>query len=305
VLIGLTAPAALTVTFQRQLKPAYTVALQRQFDADGELAAYQQVRRWFTAAPANPVLTGIVTYIHDTSPPPSSDHGATSTEQDLARRLGELQATWFDAAAAQSLVASERAAASRTGFDAPAHSPADLDDRVGAVEAQENEDNASAKRAEQAGDLAAAAVASTISIPHISDNEVVQIVREYLSGLIEDSPLKDVFAAWVNRLPGRTPPPEADVLVIPDPDLLEQSASDALSEEFSREGLADPITDPNVVDPAYNRTLTESSVAAAVDLMNQVRYLQEHSGPCAGCASTENPGDDEPAEPAGEEHEEP
>jgi hypothetical protein len=157
----------------------------------------------------------------------------------------------------------------------------------------------------EAGDLAAAAVASTISIPHISDNEVVQIVREYLSGLIEGSPLKDVFAAWVNRLPGRTPPPEADILVIPDPDLLEQSASDALSEEFTREGLADPITDPNVVDPAYNRTLAESSVAAAVDLMNQVRYLQEHSGPCAGCVSTENPSDDEPAEPADEEHGEP
>jgi len=39
-----------------------------------------------------------------------------------------------------------------------------------------------------------------ISIPHISDNEVFQIVREYLGGLIEASPLKDVFAAWTRRL---------------------------------------------------------------------------------------------------------
>ena len=38
--------------------------------------------------------------------------------------------------------------------------------------------------------------------PDVGGNEVLQIVCEYLGGLVEESPLKDVFAAWTGRLAG-------------------------------------------------------------------------------------------------------
>ena len=52
------------------------------------------------------------------------------------------------------------------------------------------------------------------------------------------------------------------------------------------------------------RAFSESPLAAAVDLVNQARFLQESSGPCTGCTRPENPADlpaeppnDHPAEP--------
>lgn len=290
VLVGLAAPTALATTFQRQMKSAYVVALQRKLEAEGELAVYAEIRSQFTAAAAQPVLTSIVLKIHDISPPgDASDADATPTETDLAHRVGELQALALGAAPSRALIAAEQAAASEEGFDGPVRDASDVGGRLATVENEQTEANAAAKRADEAGDLAASAVASTISIPHISDNEVFQIVREYLSGLIEDSPLKDTFAAWAGRLAGAKMPPDADQAVIPDPRRLEQAALTVLSAEVV-------IVDPSVNDPAFAQAETESPIDAAVDLANQSRYSQEGSGPCAGCVRS--PADpDNPVEP--------
>jgi len=148
------------------------------------------------------------------------------------------------------------------------------------------------KFADEAGELAATAVASTISIPHISDNEIFQIVREYLSGLIEGSPLKDTFAAWAEHLAGAEAPPGASQAVIPDPEKLEHAAANELSDEISAEGLQNPIG-----NPALASVQDESPVDAAVDLTNQARYLQENTGPCAGCVRPPAKPKDNPAEP--------
>ena len=132
-----------------------------------------------------------------------------------------------------------------------------------------------------AGDLAAKVVASLVSIPPLSDNEVVQVVREYLAGLIEDSPLKDTFAAWIERLPGAKPPPGAAAEVVPVPERLEQAATAELSAAFTAAGDDDPVTDPLATDPALTRAQAEDPLAGAVDLINQARYAQDQSGPCA------------------------
>jgi hypothetical protein len=287
VLVGLAAPTALAATFQRQMKSAYIVALQRKLEAEGELAVYAEIRSQFTAAAAQPVLTSIVLKIHHISPP--GDAGATPTETDLAHRVGEMQALALGAAPSRALIAAEQAAASEEGFDGPVRDASDVRGRLATVENEQTEANAAAKRADEAGDVAASAVASTISIPHISDNEVFQIVREYLSGLIEGSPLKDTFAAWAGRLAGAKAPPDADQAVIPDPRRLEQAALTVLSAEVV-------IVDPSVTDPAFAQAEAESPVDAAVDLTNQSRYSQEASGPCAGCVrSPVDP--DNPVEP--------
>ena len=89
-------------------------------------------------------------------------------------------------------------------------------------------------------------------------------------------------------------------MVVPDPARLDQAASVTLSEEFTAQGLADPFADPLVTDPALTSALRESPVEPAVDVANQTRYLQEDSGPCAGCVRPANP-DYNPVEPA-EDH---
>ncbi len=290
VLVGLTAPTALAATLQRQMKSAYIVALQRKLEAEGELAVYAEIRSQFSTAAAQPVLTSIVLKIHDISPPgDTSDADATPTETDLARRVGELQALALGAAPSRALIAAEQKAASEGGFDGPVRDVPDVGGRLATVENEQTAANTAAKRADQAGDLAASAVASTISIPHISDSEVFQIVTEYLSGLIEGSPLKDTFAAWAGRLAGAKTPPDADQVVIPDPRRLEQAALIVLSAHVV-------IVDPSVTDPAFTQAEAESPVDAAVDLANQSRYSQEGSGPCVGCVrSPVDP--DNPVEP--------
>jgi hypothetical protein len=297
VLIGLAAPAALRPTLKRELKDAYTLALQRELEGHGEAIAYTEISRQFnpaTQTPAPiPTLVAIVTKIHETAGPPPGRHNATDAtdaETDLARRLGELQALALALRPPPALLATEQSAAAASGFDGPVRDSGELKDRLTAVAEKDSDDDASAKRAEQTGDLAAAVVASTISIPNISDNEVFQIVREYLGGLIEDSPLKDVFAAWAERLSGSKAPADADALVVPDPARLEQTATAELSREYTALGTGDPVTDPLVTDPSYASALKESPIDASVDLANQVRYAQENDGsPCPGCARPENP----------------
>jgi hypothetical protein len=59
-----------------------------------------------------------------------------------------------------------------------------------------------------------------------------------------------------------------------------------------------PVTNPAEIV----RLAGQAGVVAAVDLANQVRYLQEGSGPCDGCTRPERPADrrgpeDHPFEP--------
>jgi hypothetical protein len=292
VLVGLAAPAALAPTLQRQLKAAYTVAFQREFQAEGEIAAYRQIQRQFTGATPPRPLAALVIDVHNISPPSPGDDNATATENDLAYRLGELQAAALALSSPPSLEAAESSAATQAGFNDPLHDGAELGDRLAKVGEEEKKDDAASKNTEEAGDDAAAAVASSISIslPHVSGNEVLQIVREYLSGLIEGSPLKDVFATWAEHVT-RATSLDARTLVVPDSAQLEQAASDALPAD-------------TLLDPAATRALSEPPLAAAVDMANQARYFQEHTGPCSGCTAPDNtpgqpgePHEDDPAEP--------
>ncbi len=297
VLVALAAPAPLVPVLQRQLRAVYSVAFQRELQAAGELAAYQRIRVQFSSPTAEPVLAGLVADIYDTSPPPPGDDDPTATEVELAQLLGQLQAATLPVKEGGSLQAAGNAAADAAGLDVPVHDEAGLSDRVGEVDTEEQDTDEVGKRVEQAGDLAATAIASSISVANISSNAVFQIVRDYLTGLVEESGLKDVFAAWAGRLAGREVPPDADAVVVPDPQRLEQQASAALSEESTAAGVTDPVTDPILAaDPAYNRALREAPLAAAVSLANQARFLQDNSGPCAGCTRPEN-SDDNPVEP--------
>jgi hypothetical protein len=292
VLIGVTAATPLEATLRGQLKAKYTVALQRELDAAGEQAAYEEIRRQFSASsptrpPVRP-LAAIVAEVHNISSPPPGDSDATSTERDLARRIGQIQATTLRLDPPPSVLSGELTVARLTWFDSPIHDEADLRDRLDTLDTQQRQVDIGARQVDQAAELAAAAVAATINIPNLGENEIVQVIKEYLSGLVESSPLKEVFATWAKRLTGRTTPPQADQMVVPDPLRLEVAASVVLTQELRTIVLADPLT----YDQTLKRTLSESPVSAAVDLTNQARYLDEGSGPCDGCPRPLRPGEE-------------
>jgi hypothetical protein len=85
-------------------------------------------------------------------------------------------------------------------------------------------------------------------------------------------------------------------MVVPDPVKLRDAAAAQLNQQIART----PVNDPGAVQGL----LDETGTTAAVDLTNQVRYLQEGgTGPCDGCALPEQPGknngpEEPPAEPA-------
>jgi hypothetical protein len=306
VFAGLATPVALAPVFQRQAKAVYTVALQRQFQARGDQAVYAMIVRQFRKPARNNALAGMVTKINDISAPSPGGPSVTGTETDLANHLGAMQAAALHLPET-SLVPAEQHASRRAGLDAPVQDASDLSTRLSEVAAQQARATEAEEAADQAGELAARTVASLISIPGISGNEVFQIVREYLSGLVEDSGVKDWFAAWAEHLAGGNAP-DAETVVVPDPGPLEKVALATLSAEFTGDGLPDPVTDPfaadpSATDPALLAALRESPLDAAVDLVNQARYLQQDTGPCGSCFSRvggdDNPGEEGPGDDGG------
>ncbi len=302
VLVGLAGPPALTPLLSRQLRDDYTVAFQRELAAQAEVAAYTAISRQLAFQPRSPVLILLITKIHDVSPP-ADKRQASATETANARRLGEAQALALTRAGRPSLDAFLSQAATAAGEAGSAAEPADLGGRAAAAQQEDAAADAAAKRVEVAADAAAKVVASLISIPQLGDNEVFQVVREYLAGLVEDSGLTDTFAAWIERLPGAHPPPRPAAEVIPDPLQLEQAAVTELSAAFTAAGADDPVTDP-LEDPALLSARMENPLDGAVDIVNQARYAQQRTGPCSGCTepgvNDERPGEEPPEEHFGE-----
>ena len=173
VLVAVAAPAAVFPVLRDQIAARYTAAYQRQLEAAGEKAAYAEISERFTMVKANrAVLAGIVEKIHGIDHPGQGDDHATATEADIARRVGELQAATLLAAGTTSVAATERGAAGAAGLTAPIQDAADLRTRVTKLDEQDERETAARKQAEQAGDLAAATVASLLSIPDIGSYEV-------------------------------------------------------------------------------------------------------------------------------------
>jgi hypothetical protein len=274
VLVGLAAPPSAGQVVRQHLRAAYLVALQREFDDAAELSAYRTISQQFTPGPPQRTLTALVVKVHDVASP-----GGSGIEDDLARHLGEEQA----AVLALPPVPTEVVTAAALGG-------ADLAAQAGTLESLDDADDATGSLVEQAADVAAKLIASTISIPSITDNEVFQVIREYLSGLIEESRITDVFSAWIKHLPGATRPAAADALITPDPARLEAVANATLTQEMLAQGLGNPATDPDAPSAAWQLAQDEQPLDAAVDVTNQTLYLQDPSSdPCDQCAAPRIP----------------
>ena len=137
-------------------------------------------------------------------------------ELDLARRLGQLEAVGAGALHPPDVAQAEAAITRRAPGRARGRPDAE-NERLARLDSARKEDDATGRQVDQAAELAAAAVARALPLPGLGDSEIVQVIKEYLSSLIEDSPLKDVFAAWAGRLAGRGEPPAAAAAVGPRP----------------------------------------------------------------------------------------
>jgi len=299
VLIGVAAPAAVAPALRTRLAARYTVTLAGEFRVRGELAAYRLIRRSFASAAPSRVadLAAIVEQIGAISRPSDHRHDATQTETDLARRLGELQGLTLTASMGQSAQDLAGDAARHAGFDGPLRDAADLAERTSTTRAEAKNEDETSKQVDQAADLAAKTVTAVLGIPDLGHNEVFQVVREYLSGLVEESPLTTVFAEWAGKAAGRGggsagQAPVADAsasAVAPDPRKLEAAAKAAMNKATASMSPLDQLDASGEMDSL----LGKNPIVVAVDLVNQVRYLQENTGPCEGCIQPEH-SDDQP-----------
>jgi len=275
VLIGLSGPGSLNST----VKSTYVLALQRELEATGENAAYMEISSAFTAphsmSPADQtILISLVSEISYLSGPAPGDTNAPSAEDDLAYRVGQLQAAAIDAADPPSVQSTLDSETETAGFGEPAADPGTLDKDLGELSTEEHEEDAAAEHVDHAADLATAAIAAAIQIPGIGSSELVQVLQEYLSGLVEGSRLKDVFAAWAMHLVSSTPQVPADNLVIPDPKRLEAAVQAELAAEQTSKGLTTDESDPSA---------PSNPAEAAVYLADQSTQLTQGSTTCAQC----------------------
>jgi hypothetical protein len=265
VLVAVAAPAGVTPLLRSQASARYAVAFQRELEAARVLAVYTWIRDGLKPGAENRgVLPVMVSTIYGIGHPSAGDV-ATGTEADLARRLGYLQETTLGLPAPPQ--------APETGRD---DGPS-LKEDLATLDTEEQAADAAVERGERFGDRVAIAIAS--AIPGMGDHEMVQIVREYLSELVEGSPLKDAFAVWFRR---HITLPSADKIVVPDAARLKQAALAEL--KGVEAGLHVKIKDDAL-------TRDEPQIAQAVDEVNDARYLQqEQTGPCDGCRIVRPPG---------------
>lgn len=288
VLVAAAAPAGLSPTFHRQLKTAYLVALQREFAAQGDVAAFERILRRFkmvrrgagpdSARTVLGPLPSLVMDIHGSSTLLRGDHGATSGEADLARRLGLLQGKTLglSAQARRSVQMAEQERARAAGMDEQAANASQLSGQIETVEAADKAADGAAEDATHVGEALVKALTSLVLgvVPLHIENEVFQIVQEYLSGLFEDGPLADAFTALAEKLPGAWVPSAQDA-VIPDPGALEQAA----------------VADAHAVPKAEAEA---RSLKAAVNLTGQELKNEASDAQCAECGpGSIGPGQDD------------
>ena len=281
-LIGAAGPAAVGPVLRERLADRYIETLTDTAREQGATAEFRQITAAIALlrAPLLP-LADLILQIHKDTKTPDGHHDASAVELDLADRLGRLQALTLAAAAPPPVEQIEAQAARDAGFDSPAGSASEEGKRLGKLADAEHDSEVATEQAEQSGELAATTIAKTLQgIPGLGAGEVIGILKEYLSAVVEFSPLKDVFAAWVERLLGRTTPPAVADVVVPDPARLKDAAVAQMKQEVAKTPVADTL--------AVQDLLSEAGVAGAVDMVNQIRYLEENgTGPCDGCARPE------------------
>lgn len=255
--------------WKRPVDERYALEVQRREYAEGAAAAYQEIHRQVVLHPRAAARIGdVIIAAHRIAPSPDGEP-VNRTALDIARQAGRFQAGTLD-------------------VDTPAPEPAtapppegdDLDARLGRLDETQQQRAEREERTDRFAELASLAVTRALDTLDLGDNQAVQLVKEYLGGLVEDGPVKTVFLRWGEGI--GQPPPEGGRLVRIDVRRLTAVAYErtAAAVERSDAGLLTFYGRFGIGVPAE-----DSSLAPAVDLANQHRYLRQGTGPCTGCAA--------------------
>jgi uncharacterized membrane protein YgcG len=224
-LVGMTAPVVLGQAMLGQLRSRYGIAYHADLAARAEIVAYQQLTRQVAAASPRQraAMRGNVENITKTAggggpgtggAPATSAQHATSAQVASAVNLGEEEGEYLEYAGQVPLGRQP--------------SPPPLNARsVAAAGAEVEAEVADAEEAEgpaeKAGASAAAAIGELLSIPN--EGPVFQILQEYLSGLIEESPVADAFAGLARRIGREDTADDPTAEQALDPDEAEEAAA--------------------------------------------------------------------------------
>lgn len=273
-------------TWKRPVAKRYALETQRRQDAAGATAAYREIHQQVTAHPRTAArLRSVVLAVYRAAPSPPGEPVSREARQ-LARQVGRYQAASLDVddpAAPQPAVPPET-----DGLD---EELAQLDESQRLAVDRE-------QRTDRFAELASLAATRTFDIPDLGDNGVVQILKEYLGGLVEDGPVKRIFYRWGERTDRSTPPPPPDderPAPPPPPDgerLVRIDLRRLTSAAYDRARAAVERADGQLL-VFYQRfgvgfPTEEPSMTRVVDLANQHRYLRDSTGDCSGCV---RPGD--------------
>lgn len=254
--------------WKRPVAERYALEVQRRQYAEGSAAAYKEIHQQVSAHPrAAARLRAMILAVHRAAPTPPGEP-VNQTALDIARQVGRFQAATL-------------------ALDDPAPEPAqtpEADDLDGRLDQLDESQQRTAEREQQTdrfAELASLAITRTFDALDLGDNQAVQLIKEYLGGLVEDGPVKKIFHQWGEGI-GR-PPPDGGRLVRIDVRRLTTVAYDrtraaveradaGLLAFYARFGIGIPTED--------------TSLTPAIDLANQHRYLQQGTGPCTGCVNS-------------------
>ncbi|MFD4337597.1 hypothetical protein ACFWPP_10460 [Streptomyces anulatus] len=257
--------------WKRPVDERYALEVQRREYAEGAAAAYQEIHRQVVLHPRAAARIGdVIIAAHRIAPSPDGEP-VNRTALDIARQAGRFQAGTLDV---------DTPAPEPATPPAPAPEGDGLDARLGRLDETQQQRAEREERTDRFAELASLAVTRTLDTLDLGDNQAVQLVKEYLGGLVEDGPVKTVFHRWGEGI--GQPPPEGGRLVRIDVRRLTAVAYErtAAAVERSDAGLLTFYGRFGIGVPAE-----DSSLAPAVDLANQHRYLRQGTGPCTGCAA--------------------
>ncbi|WP_030789787.1 hypothetical protein [Streptomyces sp. NRRL S-920] len=254
--------------WKRPMAERYALEVQRRQYAEGATAAYKEIHQQVTAHPRAAARLRAVILAVDRAAPSPPGEPVNRTALDIARQVGRFQAATL-------------------ALDEPAPPPEptpeadDLDGRLAQLDETQRRTAEREQRTDRFAELASLAITRTFDALDLGDNQAVQLVKEYLGGLVEDGPVKKVFHRWGEGV-GR-PPPEGGRLVRVDVRRLTAVAYERTHAAVARvdAGLLAFYGRFGVGVPAE-----VTSPRLAVDLANQRRYLRQGTGPCTGCVTS-------------------
>ncbi len=199
VLIFLVAVAPVSEgAWKRPVERRYALEVERREYAEGSAAAYREILRQVSLHPRSVEGIREVIIAVDRIAPSAEGESVNRTALDIARQAGRFQAGTLGIDA----VPDEPVPAPDPG---PAPEGDDLDAPLGRLAETQRQRAEREERTDRFAESASLAVTRALDTLDLGDNEAVQLVKEYLGGLVEDGPVKTAFHRWGEGV-GRRPP---------------------------------------------------------------------------------------------------